>query len=98
MLCAKIGQQPPEMQARTALAPEPVEETSGENAPILVAPLGFFSERAEVLTNAMSCSCCCSPAVLRSTVDVDRNLARLGGFFLVASRLSVAVISASSVV
>ena len=47
MFCAQIGQQPPKKQARTILAPEIFQETFGENAPISVAPLGFFCERLE---------------------------------------------------
>ena len=47
MFCAQIGQQPPKKQARTILAPEPFQETFGEDAPILVAPPGFFTERLE---------------------------------------------------
>ena len=47
MFFAQIGQQPPKKQARTMLAPELFQETFGENAPILVASLGFFSERLE---------------------------------------------------
>ena len=57
MLCAQIGQHPPKKQARTILAPEPFQETSGENAPICVAPLVFFSERLEdnVPTSTFPC-------------------------------------------
>ena len=37
MFCAQIGQQPPTKQARTMLAPEPFQETWGENKPISVS-------------------------------------------------------------
>ena len=39
------------------LAPEPVRETSGENAPISAAPLGFFSERLEDTVPTPTCPC-----------------------------------------
>ena len=47
MFCVQIGQQAPNKQARTILAPEIFQEALGEHAPISVAPLGFFSERIE---------------------------------------------------
>ena len=47
VLCAQVGEQARKKQARTVLAPEVFQERSGENAPILVLPLGFFSERIE---------------------------------------------------
>ena len=40
---------------------------------------GGGAELRDRSPQAMSCSSCCSPTVLRNTVDVDRNLARLGG-------------------
>ena len=57
MFCAQIGQQPRKKQARTVLAPEPFQETSGENAPILVAPPAFFSERLEDNVPTLTCPC-----------------------------------------
>ena len=59
--------------------------------------LNRWGAQPKFSTNAMSSSAsCCSPTVQRNTRDVDRNFARLGGFFLVTSTLCVNVISVSS--
>ena len=57
MFCAQIGHPPPKKHARTILTPEMFQETSGENAPILVLPLGFNSKRLEddVPTSTLPC-------------------------------------------